>query len=73
MKRYRVPSEILWVNDGWKEVHAESVDAALTHFRSLGWSGTAANVQLFTANKWQFASEISPTFGGYGRNRGEVT
>ena len=70
MPTYRAPSEILWVNDGWKETKAHTIDEALATFRDLGMTLTLANLQVKIGNDWHFASEVAGHFGGYNR-RGE--
>lgn len=65
MPKYRAPSEILWVNDGWQECEADTVDGALTYFRIKGMNITFSNIQIQNGNTWKFASEVPSYLGGY--------
>lgn len=49
---FRVPSSILWVNDGWKECYAASPDAALAFFIGRGWTGGLAHLQQHDGVRW---------------------
>lgn len=51
---YRVPSEILWINDGWRETEAHSAADALAYFQGKGMSVTLANLQVRGAAGWAF-------------------
>lgn len=50
MRRYRVPSELLWVNNGYKECWASSPEAALAEFHGRGWTGGYSNLQVKARN-----------------------
>jgi hypothetical protein len=72
MPKYRVPSEILWHNDGWKEIDATSPNDALGRLREQGFGPISlSNVQIEIGGKWAFASETPDYLGGYRGDRAE--
>lgn len=72
MTRYRVPSEILWRNGGWKEIEASSAIECLHRLREQGFQEVSlANVQVWVGYRWAFASEVPSYLGGYNRKSGD--
>ena len=65
MHTYRAPSQIKWVNGGWQEASATTVDEAIAALRARGMTLALANIQVRAGDAWKFASEVSPHFGGY--------
>jgi hypothetical protein len=71
MRLYRLPTEILWVNDGWREFEARDADNAMAVYRQR-WSNSAnhvglANLQIKLGDGWRFAGETPSYLGGYSR------
>lgn len=71
MRHCRAPSHILWTNDGWKQVTAETPKDALNVFRQLGINIGLPSIQSLVGTGWQFASEVPEYLGGYNQRNAE--
>lgn len=58
MKRYRIPTSILWENNGHSLTLAISDYFALEHFRTLGYDVNYGHLQVFENGKWSFCIPI---------------
>lgn len=69
MRRYRFPTSILWVDDGYRIFQARDAGDALAVYRR-DWPLSAGHVtlpnrQIEVDGKWKFAANVPPALGGY--------
>lgn len=58
-RTYRYPTSILWINNGWREITAESVEGALAAINARYSSSSlgAENLQVLVGGEWRWATE----------------